>query len=164
MNEEWRTCKGSENHEVSSLGNVRRAVSGSGTHAGRPLKGFIDNGYRRLQIGVNGSFRKESVHRLVAIAFIGPIPKGMQVNHKNGVKHDNRVENLEIVSAGENNRHAFKVLGRRTGQEKLGEAEIREIRRLYAEGETQTEISKKFPVTVQTIHSIVHRKSWARLT
>lgn len=51
------------------------------------------------------------VHRLVALAFIGNIPADMEINHKNGNKQDNRVENLEIVSHKQNMNHAKTVLG-----------------------------------------------------
>lgn len=51
------------------------------------------------------------VHRLVALAFIGNIPDDMEINHKNGNKQDNRVENLEIVSHKQNMNHAKTVLG-----------------------------------------------------
>jgi hypothetical protein len=49
------------------------------------------------------------VHRLVAEAFIGPIPKGMTVNHIDGNKKNNHVSNLEIVSYAENTEHAFQT-------------------------------------------------------
>ena len=53
--------------------------------------------------------KTESVHRLVAMAFNGPIPAKLEVNHKNGVKHDNRPENLEYVTHRENMLHAHRL-------------------------------------------------------
>lgn len=50
------------------------------------------------------------VHRVVAKAFIGKIGKGMEINHKSGDKHDNRVDNLEIVSRQQNITHYHTVL------------------------------------------------------
>ena len=52
------------------------------------------------------------VHRLVVMAFISDIPVGMVINHKNGIKTDNRVENLEIVTQKQNVHHAINVLGK----------------------------------------------------
>ena len=49
-------------------------------------------------------------HRLVAITFLGKIGKGMEINHKSGDKHDNRVDNLEIVSRQQNITHYHSVL------------------------------------------------------
>lgn len=50
-----------------------------------------------------------AVHRIVIAAFIGPAPDGLVVNHKNGVKTDNRVSNLEYVTPEENAWHAWRI-------------------------------------------------------
>ena len=55
---------------------------------------------------------KTTAHRVVAETFFG-LAEGMTVNHKNGDKRDNRVENLEYVTAGENTTHSFRTGGRR---------------------------------------------------
>jgi hypothetical protein len=58
----------------------------------------------------NGKQTLHYVHRLVAEAFFGPTV-GMDVNHKNGVKDDNRVENLEWCTRQQNLQHSMRVLG-----------------------------------------------------
>ena len=107
-------------YEVSSLGNIRsikRYITNRGTRGG----GYIlngkqlkvcraNNGYYVVNLGHN---KTQLVHRLVCEAFIGKIPKGMTVNHKDGNKANNRVENLEILSYRDNHLHAFRVLYRR---------------------------------------------------
>jgi HNH endonuclease len=69
------------------------------------------DGYPTVIIKHKGSRRafSKKVHRLVAEAFIGPIPKGMAVNHKDGVKTNSRRENLEVISGPENTAHASKI-------------------------------------------------------
>lgn len=83
------------NYSISNLGNVRNDKTG------RILKPYIKpSGYKQVQLG-----RKtipQYIHRLVAIAFIPNIENKPQVNHINGNKGDNRVENLEWVTASEN--------------------------------------------------------------
>ncbi|MFY2843594.1 NUMOD4 motif-containing HNH endonuclease [Achromobacter ruhlandii] len=64
-----------------------------------------------LQVSLNK--RPYLVHRLVAAAFCPGESKGLHVNHKNGVKDDNRACNLEWVTAGENMRHSYRELQRR---------------------------------------------------
>lgn len=100
-------------------------------------------------------------HRLVWHYFFGPIPDGMCINHKNGIKDDNRPGNLEIVTYSENIKHAHRLgcidqSGERNPNAKLSNAEVQEIRVLYSTGQYyQTDLAKKFGVSFQTISKIV---------
>jgi len=66
-------------------------------------------GYKRVGLSKNNKIKSMYVHRLVAEAFIGEIPHKMEVNHIDGVKANNHVSNLEIVTSSENNLHAFRT-------------------------------------------------------
>ncbi|MEN9701291.1 MAG: Listeria phage [Bacteroidota bacterium] len=73
------------------------------------LKPFKNHkGYLMVSVTNNKKCKHISVHRLVAINFIDNIENKPQVNHINGIKNDNRVENLEWVTASENSIHAHK--------------------------------------------------------
>lgn len=109
----WKDIPGFEGmYQASNTGNIRSigfyvpAKNGSKRFA--PPKMLIPLptklGYNRVKI--QGKYL--SVHRLVASAFLGLPKKDIQVNHKNGIKHDNRVENLEWVTCSENLSHAFR--------------------------------------------------------
>lgn len=83
---------------------------------GRLLASWDCNGYRRISLKQdNGKRCGIDVHRLVVLAWIGPIPKGYWVNHENGDRADNRIENLRADTPSYNHRHAFDVLKRRPG-------------------------------------------------
>ncbi len=113
------------------------------------------------------------VHRLVALAFLGPPPTpAHEVNHKNGIRSDSRVENLEWVTHLENINHSYDVLGRkrkmlgpkpRDSRMKLTEDQVREIRERIKAGETQKTIARDYPITYQHVGKIARRESWTHL-
>lgn len=107
-NEEWRTIEGYPDYSISNLGRVRRDTPGSRTHAGRILQlSHTRDGYLRATVYRDGKSRRFFVHRLVALAFIGPPPDGRpEIDHLNCRKTDNRPNNLEWVSMPENMRRA----------------------------------------------------------
>lgn len=118
MNEIWKPVVGWEGlYEVSNLGNVRsldRYVSTTKTYnlpiKEKILKQNTNNGYKRVQLWKDGKGVMCLVHRLVAEAFLETYSVSLQVNHKNGIKSDNRVENLEMVTAKENQWHSYHIL------------------------------------------------------
>ena len=96
--EEWKYIEGSDNCYVSSLGNLK--------HGDEPIRQHYDSeGY--VRVSVKGLGRKR-IHQFVAQAFIENTENKPYINHINGVKDDNRVENLEWVTPKENSAHAGK--------------------------------------------------------
>jgi len=104
--ERWHKCEVPyTRYEVSNQGRVRNA------HTGLVLKQYVMNrGYLEVQLSYKGLTKHRKIHNLVATAFVEGWREGLEVNHKNGVKTDNRAENLEWVTASENQRHASDVL------------------------------------------------------
>lgn len=72
-----------------------------------------DVGYYTVSLSINKRAKRCTVHRLVASAFIPNPENKPQVNHKNGIKTDNKLDNLEWVTISENVKHGFRVLGRK---------------------------------------------------
>ena len=115
MNEIWKDIKGYEGiYQISNLGNVqslnRNYVDSLGRNRivkSKLLKYQISNkGYKVTDLTYNNVKHKKLIHVLIAIAFI-PNPENKQtVNHKNGIKLDCTLDNLEWATYGENNKHA----------------------------------------------------------
>src|SRR5690242_12338250 len=100
--EQWKVVAGFPDYEVSTYGNVR---TNKRHHI---LAGTRSKGYHAVHMyGAEGK-KTINVHRLVAAAFIkNPLNKKC-INHKNGIKDDNRVENLEWATHADNLNHAYK--------------------------------------------------------
>lgn len=108
----WLPVVGYEGrYEVSNTGLVRRVTSYGPWKAGKILKGSNSAGYGYLLVYLQkpGANKQKRIHRLVLEAFVGPCPAGHQVNHINGDKADNRLENLEYVTPLANIHHAIAL-------------------------------------------------------
>jgi hypothetical protein len=125
--EEWREIKDFPSYEVSDFGRVRskdRQVTQFGHKGiytrmmkGRILKqGKLNSGYMVVWLCVGGKKKAVTVHRLVAAAFVDG--EGNDVNHIDGMKQNNKSENLEWVSRSANITHAYRQLGRTKNQTK----------------------------------------------
>jgi len=166
--EEWRPVIGYEGwYEVSSCGRVRRVATACGTSAGRVLRTPLarPNSYPRIHTSCQNRTKSVWVHRLVAEAFIGPCPTGHQINHRNGIKTDNRVGNLEWATALTNLRHARDTgllnpsRGERNGQAKLRNEDIPIIR--AARGKISgCEMARRYGVSEHTIRCVLNGWTW----
>lgn len=183
----WKAVPGWEMfYSVSNLGRVRRDAANpiNGWGAGRLLNPSDDGkGYLHLVLSRKGARLDTHAYRLVALAFIGPLPKGFHVDHIDANKQNDRLGNLEYVPERENHRRAA-VMGlyasgdqngsrscpdrrpKGTGHWKarLTEDDVREIRAAYTgkRGEL-TILAKKFQVRAQTIQRIITRRLWKHI-
>lgn len=164
--ERWLPVVGYEGlYEISDHGRLRRIKSGIGVpRTGIPLVPCDNNGYRQYTLH-DGKQAVIAAHRLVADAFLGPRPPGLQVNHKNLDKADNRAENLEYVSCADNVRHSIERQGRNSPRgeshpnAKLTETKVRTIRRIYPRWGWRV-LAQRFGVSEGAIQGVLERKNW----
>jgi len=167
VSEIWGDVIGYEGlYQASDQGRVKRLV-GYRCRVERLLKPCLTTyGYLKVNLCRDGKRTNKLVHHLVLEAHVGEAPEGCQANHKNGVKADNRVENLEWVTSAENTRHAIDVLGKTNqgkanGNAELTDAKVIEIREFYATGDySQAELGMMFNVEQNTISQIVNHGRW----
>lgn len=115
MNEVWKDIKGYEKiYQVSNFGKVKRLtfINGNVKLQKERMSTPTNNGHGYLIVGLskNGKRKNFYVHRLVAETFLDNLNNLPQVNHKDGNKKNNRVDNLEWCTASENQIHSYKVL------------------------------------------------------
>lgn len=114
-------------YQISSIGRIKSLPrfipcrKGERLTKEKILKPYIGkSGYYRIGLHKNNSFKLVLVHRVYCQLFL-PNPENKScINHKNGVKHDNRIENLEWCTISENTKHAFEVLGRKVSGAAVG--------------------------------------------
>ena len=131
---------------------------------------YIGTRYLQSTAGPSKSERYHMLlHRLIWIVANGEIHGNLQINHKNGIKQDNRLKNLEVVTVSENALHSIRVLGNKTGvlrgdkssAAKLSWDEVDKIRKLYSCGNiTLKELAKKYNVGHAEIGYIVNNETW----
>lgn len=160
-----------DDYVVSNYGRIKRVRNSSNSKAGHTLKPLTQrNGYLKVNLYDGGTMHRVPVHRLVAAAFIGPRPEGLQVNHIDGDKKNNHISNLEYVTPSENIRHGLEVLGiqRAHGEAvyhaKLTESEVLGIRALHDLGNaTHKELGEIYGVSASNIGCIVRRHTWKHI-
>lgn len=110
-------------------------------------------------------------HRLVYICFIGAIPRGMTVNHKDGDKLNNHPANLEVMSLEDNTRHSLYVLGNRYAASpytrghlnvnaKLTPEDVVAMREDYSSGVSYREVAKRYGISGPSAYDVVTNKSY----
>lgn len=128
---------------------------------------YINKRYKQIVFSKNNKTKRYLIHRLVMLTFVGP--SNLTVNHKNGIKSDNRLENLEYVTQKENIAHSHKkglaniAKGEKSGKAKLTEKEVIEIKKYILSGNIHREIAEKYGVTRGAITDIARGKNWKHI-
>lgn len=156
----WRPIPTHPQYSISDTGLIRGPRK-----MRRPQDHPSTDGYLKVHLTKPDKFI--TIHRLVALTFVPNPDSKVEVNHKNGDRQDNRAENLEWVTHGENMRHATDALGRYQGtknpQHKLSEDAVREIRRLVAMCWPIKWIAHQYSIHECSVRAIISGKKWGSL-
>ena len=169
MNEVWKDVIGFEGlYMVSSMGNVKSL----NYHRQRIEKLLVakvsSTGYCQYDLCKDKAVKQIAGHRLVAGAFLQNPESKKTVNHINGVKTDNRVENLEWATAKENSAHAYltglKVgaKGEKSVHSKLTDQQVVEIRAKAGTAKIK-DIGAEYGVCISLVSQVINRKRWKHI-
>ena len=170
MKEIWKDVQGYEaDYMVSNLGRVCL------TNLKRDILHILnlslsESGYNHVSLRKNGKNKRFRVGRLAAITFVDTPENKPQVNHINGIKNDDRVENIEWCTPSENTIHAYKlglavsVKGVNKPFHKLSEDDVRQIRKSFLIGKCKKiRLAEKYNVSHPTIHRIISGEKWKHI-
>lgn len=181
MIEIWKDIPEYEGYyQVSNLGNVRSLDRIRETHPSAKKqfkvfkKGFLltpdltHGGYLRFSLSKDKKTKKFSSHRLVAQAFIPNPENKEQVNHKDGNKLNNSIDNLEWCTGSENIRHAYKnglqsQVGEKNAASKLTNEQVKEIKVKLLNGVSPKEISNSYPIHRTSVYDIINGRNWSHV-
>jgi hypothetical protein len=168
--EKWLKITDMPNYEISNLGRVRHHINtydlATMTYCDYRVVNPNDNGrgYKQVSVKINKKRITKYVHRLVAEYFLENELKLPEVNHKNGVKSDNRLDNLEWISKSSNMQHAMdhglSPSGVKKWNAKLNKKQVINIKEAYRAGVTMQHLAEKYDVCIETIRKIICRKTY----
>ena len=154
----WKPFRNTR-YNISSDGRVFSKLSN------KELRPIPDGrGYLAVSLWVDGEMEKYKIHRLVAEVFIENPNNLLEVNHKDGNRHNNTVENLEWLSHSDNMKHAWETglmcRGSECSISVLNEESVVEIKYMFLKGLTNQDIAEIFGVARGTISKIRQKKTW----
>ncbi len=166
----WKDLENFPGYQVSTLGNVKSVnrfrktkgnylakVKGRNLTIRKNKRGYLECRIKNID---------KIIHRLVAQTFIFNSENKPQVNHINGIKTDNKVENLEWCTNSENQLHAYKnglkinPIGEKNNNTKLTNEQVSKIKNEYNLGKTINDISIDYSIKFSIIKDIVYGASW----
>lgn len=155
-----------EGYYIANTGQVFSNRGRWGTESPKELKQTPQNGYPSVSLyktGNKGSKYGDTlyVHRLLAEAFIPLVEGKTFVNHKDGNKENNSLDNLEWVTQQENNLHAFQT-GLMTQLKYTKEQHLEVLDRYHVKGQRQIDIAKEMGVPITFVHSLINKGTGVR--
>lgn len=148
-------------------GTKRQPIGGRFMRLHRISQNRVNYDYVYVDLYKNCKRKREYVHRLVAQAFIQNPNNCPEVNHKNYIKDDNRVENLEWISRLHNMHHGLvrrnTAVGERASNAKLKQEQVLEIRDHAEQGIPRYALMAHFNMSYSGIKSIINRDTWKHI-
>ena len=133
--------------------------------------GMGHKGYPHVNLYYDSRPHTMTVHRVMSLVFMGERPEGHEVNHKNGIRDDNRLCNLEYLTKSQNNQLSYdsgrrNVRGARNANCKITESQVIHVCKILEKGDYKTtvEVAKITGVPKHTVRAIRARRQWVDIT
>lgn len=137
---------------------------------GKPLKPIVHHtGYRAITLRQDGRQKQVRIHRFVWECLVGEIPEGLVINHIDGDKANNALDNLETITNKENTQHAYRLglmkgeSGERNSMSKLSNEQAKRLILESQEGYSNKELGDKYNLHPNYVSLIRHRKRWKKV-
>jgi len=176
-NEVWKKIPGFSKYEASTMGRLK-TYNWKNTGREKIMKPALDNGgyLRTMLLSDQGKYKTVKVHRIIISTFIENIHNKETINHKNGIKTDNRILNLEWNTRSENIIHSFKNklssnVGEQNPNATLTDKQVKDIRKnykygrksKYEGGKTKKQIADEYGTTFNVIKNLIQGRTWKHL-
>jgi hypothetical protein len=172
MEEIWKDISGHENvYQISNFGRIKSLKKRCGYEEKIMKQSVTQRGYMQIILRKNGYKITYLVHRLVLQTFIKE--SLLQVNHKNGVKTDNRLDNLEYCTGSENMKHAHETglqinkKGELSCRSKLSDSQVKQIKDILKNPDLKhgdkKKIAQKFNVVPGVLYAIEKGITWKHI-
>jgi uncharacterized protein YerC len=162
----WKTVPLYENrYEVSNFGRIKSLKKPHRTYE-KILKPVFQNGYYAIDLGNGINIKRFLLHRIVCSAFNDNLENKPQVNHKDGNKLNNSLDNLEWCTRSENQLHAIETGLRTTKGIKNSQSKLTEdiVLKILKDNRMYKLISNEYNISIPTISDIKRGYSWTHIT
>ena len=167
MKGQWRKGVGFDNYSVSNIGEVRVDKSFHKSKIGKNMnKTLSPRGYYYVILTKDRIECHKFIHVLVSESFLGKKPEGLEINHKDGNKLNNHINNLEYTTRQENMNHAKRLgllkclKGDECSWSKITEEDVINIRKLCDDGILQRVIAEMYNISRPHVSEIYNRRTW----
>jgi hypothetical protein len=165
----FKPIPGWENYGISENAEIIRLVARKGAQKGLVLRQHIHKtrGYLTVRLYDRDRQRTFDVHRLMALTFLGEIPDGMQVCHKDGVKTNCKLSNLRVDTMSSNQMdrvlHGTSNRGEKFGRNKYSEKQVREAKTMLKKGWRIKDVAERTGIGLGSVKAISSGSNWAWL-